>query len=172
MLTKSNNLVLENKQQTFVDLVIFSFLYNQESVQGVLFWKLKRCSMPFLCLWLSVGAICSVQLVAAFTKIKPGSQIAKQLCPAWLHSVSELIATACDLLHNERFIYIGRPPLRGDKRYPRGEVQCVQQWDSSVSSLRARHTNCSVVSCKNHHQCLYSVPATEQQKRQWLRFIF
>ena len=38
-------------------------------------------------------------------------------------------------------------------------------------SLRARQANCSVVGCKNH-QCLYSLPATEQQKGQWLRFIF
>ena len=30
----------------------------------------------------------------------------------------------------------------------------------------------SVFGCKNQHQCLYSVPATEEQKRQWLRFIF
>ena len=28
------------------------------------------------------------------------------------------------------------------------------------------------VACKNQHQCLYTVPATEQEKRQWLRFIF
>ena len=41
-----------------------------------------------------------------------------------------------------------------------------------MSSLRARHANCSVVGCKNQHKCLYSVPATEQQKRQWLLFIF
>ena len=37
--------------------------------------------------------------------------------------------------------------------HPRGEGRCVQQ-------------------CINQHQCLYSVPATEQQKRQWLCFIF
>ena len=30
----------------------------------------------------------------------------------------------------------------------------------------------TVVGCKNQHQCLYSVPATEQQKRQWLHLIF
>ena len=41
-----------------------------------------------------------------------------------------------------------------------------------MSSLRVRHTNYSVVDCKNQHQCLYSVPATEQQKRQWLCLIF
>ena len=41
-----------------------------------------------------------------------------------------------------------------------------------MSSLRVRHTNCSVVGCISQHQCLYSVPATEQQKRQWLLFIF
>ena len=39
-------------------------------------------------------------------------------------------------------IYIDRPPPRGDRRYPRGgvhprgEVRCVQQWDSSVSQCR------------------------------------
>ena len=39
-------------------------------------------------------------------------------------------------------IIIVRPPLSGDRRYlrggvhPRGEVQCVQQWDSSVSQCR------------------------------------
>ena len=41
-----------------------------------------------------------------------------------------------------------------------------------MSSLRVRHANCSVVGCKNQHKCLYSVPATEQQKRQRLCFIF
>ena len=41
-----------------------------------------------------------------------------------------------------------------------------------MSSLRARRTNCSVVGCINQQKCLYSVPATEQQKRQWLRLIF
>ena len=41
-----------------------------------------------------------------------------------------------------------------------------------MSLLRAKHANYSVVDCKNQHQCLYSVLATEQQKRQWLRFIF
>ena len=41
-----------------------------------------------------------------------------------------------------------------------------------VSSLRVRHAHFSVVGCKNQHQCLYSVPATEQQKRQRLCFIF
>ena len=39
-----------------------------------------------------------------------------------------------------------------------------------MSLLRARHTDCSVVGCKN--QYLYSVPATEEQKRQWLHFSF
>ena len=39
-------------------------------------------------------------------------------------------------------------------------------------SLRARHANCSVVDFINQHQCLYSVPATEQHKRPWLCFIF
>ena len=54
-----------------------SFLYN---AQCVLFWKLIGwIGMLFLCLWLPVGTICSVQLVAAFMKNKPGSQIAKQL---------------------------------------------------------------------------------------------
>ena len=41
-----------------------------------------------------------------------------------------------------------------------------------MSLLRATLANCYVVGCKNQHKCLYSVPATEQQKRQWLRFIF
>ena len=41
-----------------------------------------------------------------------------------------------------------------------------------MSLLRTRHGNCSVVGCKNQHKCLYSVPATEQQKRQWWHFIF
>ena len=41
-----------------------------------------------------------------------------------------------------------------------------------MSLLRARHANCSVVRCKNQHQCLYCVPATEQHKRQWLCYIF
>ena len=39
-------------------------------------------------------------------------------------------------------------------------------------SLGAKHGNCSVVGCKNQRKCLYSVPATEQQKTQWLHFIF
>lgn len=37
---------------------------------------------------------------------------------------------------------------------------------------KARHANCSVVGCKDQHKCLYSVPAPEEQKRQWLCFIF
>ena len=41
-----------------------------------------------------------------------------------------------------------------------------------MSSFRVRHANCCVVGCKNQNKCLYSVPATEQPKRQWLRFIF
>ena len=41
-----------------------------------------------------------------------------------------------------------------------------------MSSLRVRHANCSVVGSIIQHKCLYSVPATEQHKRQWLRFIF
>ena len=41
-----------------------------------------------------------------------------------------------------------------------------------MSSLRVRQANFSVVGSKNQHQCLYSVPATEQQKRQWLCFIY
>ena len=55
------------------------------------------CVSDFL---LARSALCSLlQLVAAFVKNKPGSRIAKQLCPAWLHSALELIATACDLSH-------------------------------------------------------------------------
>ena len=78
-------------------------------------------------------------------------------------------------------IIIGRPPLCGDRRYlrggrssPRWSSVCpaVRQQCFTMSSLKARHANSSVVGCKNQHKCLYSVPATEQQKRQWLRFIF
>ena len=78
-------------------------------------------------------------------------------------------------------IFIGRPPLCGDRRYPRrgrpslrwnSVCPAVRQQCFAKSSLRVRHTNCSVVGCKNQHQCLYTVPATEQQKRQWLSFIF
>ena len=78
-------------------------------------------------------------------------------------------------------IIIGRPPLRGDRRYPRGG-RSFPRWSSvcpalrqqcfTMSSLKGRHTSSSVVGCNNQHKCLYSVPATEQQKRQWLRFIF
>ena len=42
----------------------------------------------------------------------------------------------------------------------------------AMSSLRARHANSSVVGCKNPYKCWYSVPATEEQKRQWLHLIF
>ena len=78
-------------------------------------------------------------------------------------------------------IFIGRPPLHGDRRYlrggrssPRWSSVCpaVRQQCFTMSSLKARHANSSVVGCKNQHQCLYSVPATEQQKRQWLHLIF
>lgn len=41
-----------------------------------------------------------------------------------------------------------------------------------MSSVRARHANCSVAGCKNQHKSLYSVPAAEEQKRRWLSFIF
>lgn len=56
-------------------------------------------------------------------------------------------------------IFIGRPPLRSDKRYPRGGRSSLR-WSSVCAG------------CINQHQCLYSVTATEQQKRQWLRFSF
>ena len=71
-------------------------------------------------------------------------------------------------------IFIDRPPLRGDRRYHRGgrsSKRCssvcpaVRQQYFAMSSLRVRHARCSV-GCINQHQCLYSVPATEQQKRQ------
>ena len=65
-------------------------------------------------------------------------------------------------------IIIGRPPLCGDTRYLRG----ASSWRTSLSSLRDRHADSSVVGCINQHQCLYSVPATEEEKRQWLGFIF
>ena len=48
----------------------------------------------------------------------------------------------------------------------------VRQQCFAMSSLRARHANYSVVGCKNQHQCLYIVPGTEEEKRQWLCFIF
>ena len=41
-----------------------------------------------------------------------------------------------------------------------------------VLSLRVRDGNNSVVGCKNQHHCPYSVPVTEEQMRQWMRFIF
>ena len=41
----------------------------------------------------------------------------------------------------------------------------------AMSLLRARHANYSVVGYKDQHQCPYSVPAPEEQKRQWLCFI-
>ena len=78
-------------------------------------------------------------------------------------------------------IIIGRPPLHSDRRYlrggrssPRWSSVCpaVRQQCFTMSLLKARHANSSVVGCKNQHKCLYSVPATEQQKRQWLSFIF
>ena len=77
-------------------------------------------------------------------------------------------------------IFIDQPPLRSDRRYPgrhsplRWSTVCpvVREQCFAMSSLRARHANCSVVGCINQHKCLYSVPATEEQKRQWLRFIF
>ena len=81
----------------------------------------------------------------------------------------------------EWIFYIDRPPLRGDRRYLRGRrssprwssvCPAVRQQCFTMSSLKARHANSSVVGCKNQHQCLYSVPATEQQKTQWLHFIF
>lgn len=42
----------------------------------------------------------------------------------------------------------------------------------AMSSVRARHANCSVVGCRSQHKGLYSVPAAEEQKSRWLRFIF
>ena len=78
-------------------------------------------------------------------------------------------------------ISIGWPPLRGDRRYPRGGhssprwtsvCPAVRQQCFTMSLLRDRHAKCSVVGCKTQHKCLHSVPATEQQKRQWLHLIF
>ena len=75
----------------------------------------------------------------------------------------------------EGVIIIGRPSLRCDRRYlrggrssPRWSSVCpaVRQQCFTMLSLRVRHTNSSDVSCINKHKCLYSVPATEQQKRQ------
>ena len=82
-------------------------------------------------------------------------------------------------------IFIGRPPLlentpsspqrylRGGPSTPRWSLVCsVVRWQCfAMSSLRVSHANCSIIGCKNQHKCLYSVPATEEQKRQWLRFI-
>ena len=48
----------------------------------------------------------------------------------------------------------------------------VRQQCFTMLLLRARHAKCSVVGCKNQHKCPYSVPATEEQKRQWLCFFF
>ena len=65
----------------------------------------------------------------------------------------------------------------GDVRegHPQDEVQCVQWWNSGVSqqsSLKARHTNSSVVGCKNQNQCLYYVPATEKLEETVVAFHF
>ena len=77
-------------------------------------------------------------------------------------------------------IFIDWPPLRGDRRYPKGRSSirlssvcpAVRQQCYAISLFRVRHANCSVVGSINQHKCLYSIPATEQHKRQWLRFIF
>ena len=63
-------------------------------------------------------------------------------------------------------VIIGRPPLRGDRRYPRGgrsspkwSLVCpaVRRQCIAMSSLKAGHTSSSVVGCKNQHMHLYSV---------------
>ena len=81
----------------------------------------------------------------------------------------------------EEVIFIDTPPLCSDRRYPRGGrssprwsfvCPAVKQQCFAMSPLRTRQANCSVVGWKNQHQCLCSVPATEQQKWQWLRLIF
>ena len=78
-------------------------------------------------------------------------------------------------------MFIGRPPLHDDMTYLReggsflrwsSVCQTVREQCFAMSSLRVRHTNCSFVGWINQHKCLYSVPASEQQKRQWLHFIF
>ena len=69
-------------------------------------------------------------------------------------------------------IYIVRPPLHGDIREGAfmPEVKFgVSSSETAMSSLKVGHANSSVVGCKNRHKCLYSVPATEQQKRQCAR---
>ena len=81
----------------------------------------------------------------------------------------------------KRVIFIGRPPLCSDRRYARGR-RPSPRWNSAcpaarqqcftLLSLRARHAICSAVGCINQHKCLYSVPATEQQKRRWVAFRF
>ena len=48
----------------------------------------------------------------------------------------------------------------------------VRQQCFTMLSLKARHAYCSVVGCTNQHKSLYSVPTTEEQKSQWLLFIF
>ena len=77
-------------------------------------------------------------------------------------------SSCCYILKGD--IYIERPPLRGDRRYPRGVPRSPtsQRWSSvypairlqcfAKLSLRARNANCSVVGCKNQHQCLYFGP--------------
>ena len=67
-------------------------------------------------------------------------------------------------------VFIGRPPLRSDRReggvHSQAEV-CVSSGKIAAFRLLLRVTraNCSVIGCKNQ-QCLYYVPATEEQRRQ------
>lgn len=41
-----------------------------------------------------------------------------------------------------------------------------------IMSKRVRHSRCNVVGCTNQHKCLFSLPASEDVKQQWLAFIF
>ena len=75
-------------------------------------------------------------------------------------------------------MFIGRPPLHNDNRYLRvGRPSLLGVSSERASNvLQCRRSeldrNCLVVGCTNQHKCLYSSPATEEQKRQWLHLIF
>ena len=64
-------------------------------------------------------------------------------------------------------IYIDRPPLHDDKRYLSSVCPAVRWQGFAMSSLRGRHANCSVVCCKNQHQCLYRIESNRIELLYW-----
>lgn len=62
------------------------------------------------------------------------------------------------------------PRARKQPSLPPAEFRGVVR--GAAFAMSSRHANCSVVGCQSPRTGLFAVPAAEEQKRRWLRFIF